>query len=76
MKWNKLDKVIDGDVLTFVDDMRAAGFNFDNVWQVGRQFAAHLQYLGIQDAPIKRRTPSQNPVAWAEGLYSSSGDRV
>jgi hypothetical protein len=33
MKWDKLAKAIAGDVSTFVDDMRAAGFNFKNARQ-------------------------------------------
>jgi hypothetical protein len=74
-KLSKLAKAITYDVSTFGDETRAAGFNFENTWQVDHRFAARLQYLGIQDAPRKRRPPSQNPGACAGGLYSSS-DRV
>jgi hypothetical protein len=46
MKCNKLAKAIIGDVSTFVDGMRAAGFKLENAWQVGHQFAAWLPILG------------------------------
>ncbi|KAL7569776.1 hypothetical protein ACA910_005718 [Epithemia clementina (nom. ined.)] len=37
----------------------------ENAWQVGRRYTSQLQYLGIQDAPRKRRPPSKAPGAWA-----------
>jgi hypothetical protein len=58
MKWNKLASVIAGDVSTFVDDRRVAGFNFENACQVGHQVSSLLQYLGknhlAKDAPESR----------------------
>jgi hypothetical protein len=32
--------------------------------------------LGIQDAPRKRRPPSQTPGAWAGGIFSSANGRI
>ncbi|KAL7574328.1 hypothetical protein ACA910_008435 [Epithemia clementina (nom. ined.)] len=51
MKWNSHVEQIAGDVVTFVDDLRASGYSVENAWQVGRRIASRLQYLGIQDAP-------------------------
>lgn len=34
MKWNDIALAIAGDVVTFVDDLRASGYSFKNAWQV------------------------------------------
>jgi hypothetical protein len=52
-KWNASVERVAGDVVTFVDDMRACGFSKDNSWQVIRRITSVLQYLGIQNAPRK-----------------------
>jgi hypothetical protein len=76
MKWNQAAKAIAGDVVTFVDDLRASGHSVENSWQVSRQLGSQLQYLGIQDAPRKRRPPSQTPGAWAGGIFLSANGRI
>jgi hypothetical protein len=76
MKWNQAAKAIAGDVVTFVDDLRASGHSVDNSWQVSCQLGSWLQYLGIQDAPRKRRPPSQTPGAWAGGIFSSANGQI
>ena len=43
---------------------------------MARQVASRLQYLGIQDAPRKRRPPSQTPGAWAGSVFSTKADKV
>lgn len=43
----------------------ATRYDKENEWQVAQQIAAQLQFLGIQDAPRKKRPPSQTPGAWA-----------
>jgi hypothetical protein len=48
----------------------------ENYWQVSRQLSARMQYLGIQDAPRKRRPPYQTPGAWAGGMLSSADGEV
>ena len=48
-----------GDVVTFIDDVRITGHSKANCHAVRRQFAARIQYLGMQDAPRKFRLPSQ-----------------
>lgn len=65
MKWNAAVDRIAGDICTFVDDLRAAGYSIENAWAVARQFASRLQYLGIQDAPQKRQPPIRTPNAWS-----------
>ena len=76
MKWNDIASAIAGDVVTFVDDLRASGYSFENGWQVARQIASRLQYLGIQDAPRKRRPSSQKPGAWAGAVFQIDPDKI
>jgi hypothetical protein len=57
MKWDASVEKIAGDILGFVDDLRASGYSIECTWRVARQVVSHLQYLGIQDAPRKRRPP-------------------
>ena len=69
MKWNDEVGLIAGDFITFVDDTRVCGHSKENAWQVCRRITSVEQYLGIQDAPRKRRPPSQKPGAWAGSVY-------
>jgi hypothetical protein len=69
MKWNDLVMRIAGDIITYIDDCRASGYNIENAWQVARRLASRLQWLGLQDAPRKRRPSSQVPGAWAGGVF-------
>ena len=72
MKWDLLIDNIAGNVLTFVDDSRASGANKEVAWKIARQVASRLQYLGIQDAPRKRRPPTRKPGAWAGAIFSTT----
>jgi hypothetical protein len=76
MKWNDATDQLAGDVITFVDDLRASGFDSENAWAVARQVAARLQYLGIQDAARKRRPSTQKPGAWAGCVFQISPDKI
>ena len=76
MKWDEIKARIASDLQSFVDDLRASGFSVEEAWQVARQVASRLQYLGIQDAPRKRRPPSQSPGAWAGGVLSTKDCKV
>jgi hypothetical protein len=69
MKWDDVVERIALDLLSFVDNLRASGSSVEEAWQVAHQVASRLQYLGIQDAPRKRRPPSQSPGAWAHCGY-------
>ncbi len=55
VKWNDVVDRLAGDIIAFVDDLRASGYDRENGWQVARQITARLQCLGIQDAARKRR---------------------
>ena len=68
MKWNLRMDDIAGDSVTYMDDIRTIGCNAENAWQVARRLGSRLQYMGIQDAPRKRRPPSKTPGAWAGSL--------
>ena len=76
MKWRSDVERVANDIITFVDDVRASGWSAEEAWQVSRQLAARLQYLGIQDAPRKRRPPCCDPGAWAGAIFSTLGDKI
>jgi hypothetical protein len=76
MKWNDRVDQLAGDVITFVEDLRATGHNSKSDWQVARQVASRLQYLGIQDAPRKRRPSNQNPGAWDGCVFKISPNKI
>jgi hypothetical protein len=76
MKWDDSMQKIAGDILGFVDDLIASGHSVEAAWAVARQVAARLQYMGIQDAPRKRRPPSQSPGAWAGAVFSTKDGKI
>ena len=76
MKWSSRLDNITGDVVTYMDDLRTVGSSAEHAWQVARQLGARLQYLGIQDAPRKRRPPSKTPGAWAGSVHHISATTI
>ena len=76
MKWDGLIENIAGDVVAFVDDLQASGHSVERTWAIARQIAARLQYLGLQDAPRKRRPPVCNPGAWPGSVFITSDKEV
>jgi hypothetical protein len=72
IKWDRKSSSIAGDVVTFVDELRASGHSVENSWKVSRQLSSRMQYLGIQEAPRKRLSPSQTPGARAGGMLYSA----
>jgi hypothetical protein len=76
MKWDKVVNNIAGDIMAFVDDLRASGLSKEQCWQIARQVASQLQYLRIQDALRKRRSPVWNPGAWAGAIFSTDADKI
>ena len=72
-KWDDVRKQIAGDLKAYVDDLRVVGFSLDQAWAIARRVASYLQYLGIQDAPRKRRV-DHGP--WAGGLYSTTSESI
>ncbi len=67
-KFNPLTKTVANDISGFVDDFRGAGANYNECLRVMHHFAAEMQYMGIQDAPRKRRPVSQRPGAWTGSI--------
>jgi hypothetical protein len=76
LKWRSDVQRVANDIITFVDDVRASGWSAEDSWQVARQLASRLQYLGIQDAPRKRRPPCCDPGAWAGAIFSTLSDKI
>jgi hypothetical protein len=70
------DKRIAADLFIFVDDLRPTGSSRKEAWQAARRAASTLNFLGIQDAPRKRRDSSQNPGAWAGSVIRTGKDGV
>jgi hypothetical protein len=56
---------IAGDFASYIDDIRTSGVGEEECWQVSRRVASYCGFLGVQDAPRKRRSPSQTPGSWA-----------
>ena len=76
MKWDLSIDNIAGDITTFVDDLRASGIEEETTWRIARQVASRLQYLGIQDAPRKRRPPTRKTGAWAGSIFSTENNKI
>lgn len=57
--------LVAADFFTFVDDLRPTGSTKSEAWLAGRRAASVTNWLGIQDAPRKRRDSRQDPGAWA-----------
>jgi hypothetical protein len=76
MKWDKSIKNIAGDIVAFVDDLRASGHSVKRTWAISRQIVSRLQYLGLQDAPRKRRPPVRTPGVWAGSVFITIDPKV
>ena len=76
MKWDSLIANIAGDIVAFVDDLRASGHSIERTWAIARQIVSRLQYLGLQDAPRKRRPPVRAPGAWAGSIFLTTDTEV
>ena len=73
MKWNGVYQRIAGDIKAFVDDLRAIGWSLDHAWEIAHLIASRLLYLGIQDAPRKRRIDNG---PWAGCIYISTTNKI
>jgi hypothetical protein len=76
MKWDSLTNKIAGNILAFVNNLRASGHSVEQAWAIARQVGSRLQYLRIQDAPRKRHPPTQLPGAWVGSVFHTTQDRV
>jgi hypothetical protein len=73
-KYRTDDGRIAADIFIFVDDLRPTGPTREDAWLAARKAASTLNFLGIQDAPRKRRDSSQNPGAWAGCVIRTGPD--
>jgi len=63
-------------IISYVDDMRAAGSSAEECWHVMHTVATRATYLGIQVAARKTRPPSKNPGPWAGSMIVSDANGV
>ena len=75
-KWNSTYECIAGDIFIYVDDIRPTGKDDDHCERVMHRTAARSNYLGQQDAPRKRRPPSQSPGLWSGSLVNTDNSNV
>jgi hypothetical protein len=74
-KVNRDGKVV-ADLFTFVDDLWPTGPGRRECWKAARRTASTLNWLGIQDAPRKRRDSSQKPGAWSGSVIRVTPEGV
>lgn len=75
-KWDRIRGCIAGDLVIFVDDVRAAAITIELAWAIARQVCSRVQYLGVQDAARKRKPPTRTPGAWAGAVFATTDDTV
>jgi len=75
-KFRSVDNHITVDFFVYVDDVRTTGFSLESCWQCTRKVASMYNYLGIQDAPQKRRGPSLGAGPWAGSTIITHGATV
>lgn len=73
MKINSKTNRIVGDLRAYVDDLRVVRYSLEHAWSIARRIAPMIQYLGIQDAPRKRRIDNG---PWAGSIFLTSDNRV
>jgi hypothetical protein len=66
------DERIAADLFIFVDALRPTGPSRKDCWLAARRAGSRLNFLGIQDAPRKRRDSSKSPGAWAGGVIRTT----
>jgi hypothetical protein len=76
MKWEDIINKITGDIVAFVDDLQASAHSVERTWAIPHQVVSQLQYLGLQDAPCKRRPPVCAPGAWAGSVFRTTDTQV
>ena len=64
---------IAADLFTFVDDLRPTGSSNVKAWKACHKAASTLNWLGMQDAPRKRRDSRKDPGAWAGCVLRTEG---
>jgi hypothetical protein len=66
------DGDIAADMVSYCDDLRTCGPSREAALFATKRVASVCNYLGIQDAPRKRRFPSRFPGAWAGTMAFTS----
>lgn len=74
IKWNTLKRRPAGDLVSYVDDLRALGFSLEEAWAIARAIASKVQYLGSQDAPRKRRIDMSGP--WTGTIFDTRNGEI
>lgn len=59
-----------------VDDVRTIRSSYEEGRKASHTVASLAGYLGLQDAPRKRRDPSQAPGPWAGAIFNTRGEEV
>ena len=73
IKLNSKTNRIAGDLRAYVDDLRVVGYSLEHAWEISRRIASMIQYLGIQDAPRKRRIDNG---PWAGSIFLTTDHLV
>jgi hypothetical protein len=60
----------------YIDDNRQTAPAKEECWQAGSRWAKQCSFLGTQDAPRKRREPSQEAGPWAGIVAHTTNGRV
>ena len=55
-------------IVSYVDDMRTAGFSSEECWHIMHAVASRASYLGIQVAARKTRPPAKQPGPWSGAM--------
>ena len=64
-KWNADTGHLPPNFEVYIDDIRICGYTLRECVKAARRIASWCNYLGIQDAPRKRRFPSRIPGVWS-----------
>jgi hypothetical protein len=72
----RLEGTMAGDLFIYIDDLRPTCPSEEECWAGSHQIGSRLTWLGIQDAPRKKRKASQRPGAWAGSVIHTDNDMV
>jgi hypothetical protein len=77
-RFNKVDgsASLANDLKIYVDDVRTIGGSYNECRQASRTVASIASYLGLQDAPRKRRDPTMTPGPWAGSIVHTTSEAV
>ena len=70
------DGSLAADLFTYVDDQRACAANELDCISACRRCGSMNNFLGVQDAPRKRRDPNMEPGPWSGSVITTDGGLV